>query len=419
MNRRQFLGSALAAGALGAYPSAARASVSATDLKFVFVFAQGGWDPTRVFAAEFDNPNVDLEPDADRATAGGLTYVDHGSRPSVRAFMDAYGDRSLFMNGVLIRSIAHEICTMIMMTGTTSGLVPDWPAILAGDEQARFTLPHLVMSGPSYPGDLGTAVARTGTGGQLEGLLSGRILQQADVPTSMMPRPQLDMIDRYVASRAAARVAGATSPHEASLLGAYQRAVGAATHLKDFQYAIDFAQVDGLARQAPTVVDVLRERLSRCITLGYGGGAWDTHVNNDADQAPLWEGMFQGLNAIMQALQQAPGTAGGTSLADETVLVVMSEMARTPMLNGFGGKDHWPYGSVMITGPAITGGRVIGGYDENYMGLPVDPASGEVYDGGAILSAESVGATLLQMAGIDPAEHMAAANPIVGALASP
>jgi hypothetical protein len=104
------------------------------------------------------------------------------------------------------------------------------------------------------------------------------------------------------------------------------------------------------------------------------------------------------------------------TLADETVVVVLSEMGRTPLLNGFLGKDHWPYTAMMITGPNVLGGRVIGGYDDDYYGLEVDPASGEAADGTQVLSAEAVGATLLAMADIDPAEHVTGVDPILGAL---
>ena len=44
--------------------------VPANDRKFVFVFAPGGWDTTRVFADGLDNPNVDMEALANRQSVG-------------------------------------------------------------------------------------------------------------------------------------------------------------------------------------------------------------------------------------------------------------------------------------------------------------------------------------------------------------
>jgi len=174
MNRRRFLQTTAAAGLAVPFSPEVQAAISDSDKHFIFVFAQGGWDATRVFATEFGNNNVDMERGAELATVGGLTYADHGQRPSVRAFMEAYHDRTVILNGLLVRSIAHEICTMLAMTGGTSGLQPDWPAVLGDAWSGSHTLPHLVLAGPSFPGDRVGAVARAGSNGQLEALLSGR-----------------------------------------------------------------------------------------------------------------------------------------------------------------------------------------------------------------------------------------------------
>lgn len=415
LNRRHFLGaSGLALATLG-LPARARAA-SGNDLKFVFVFAQGGWDPTRVFAVGFGNRDVDMEADADRATAGGITYVDHPDRPSVRAFMDTWHSRSVVLNGVMVRSIAHEICTMIAMTGTTSGLDPDWPAILAGREAELYTLPHFVLGGPSFPGDLGVAVARTGANGQLQALLSGAALDQSDVAVGGIRSPSESIVDRFLARRAGARVLGARSALEAKLMEDYEAALAHAAELKDLQYLMDFNAGADLLSQAPVAVDALAMGVSRCVTLNAGGAfSWDTHANNDADQSVLWETMFYGLGQLMTLLQGAPGATGG-SLLDETVVVVMSEMGRTPQLNGFNGKDHWPFSSTLIVGPNVTGSRVVGDFDRSWYGRNVDPASAEVSDGGQVLSYEAVGATILAMADVDPGEYVMGVEPLTGML---
>jgi uncharacterized protein (DUF1501 family) len=417
LTRRQLLGATgLSLATLGLPAGIARASTG-TDLKFIFVFAQGGWDPTRVFAAEFDNRNVDMEADAQRATAGGITYVDHASRPSVRTFMDAWHARTVVLNGVMVRSIAHEICTMIAMTGTTSGLSPDWPAILADRERGLYTLPHLVLGGPSFPGDLGVAVARTGSNGQLEALLSGTAVDMSDGFSGSLTAPSESLVDRWVARRAAARAMGTHSVVEKALIDDFGTATQHAAALKDLQYVMDFSGGADLVDQAPVAIDALVNGVSRCLTLSTGAAfGWDTHANNDVDQSTLWEGLFSGLGQLMQQLAAAPGTSSA-SLADETVVIVLSELGRTPLLNAFAGKDHWPYTSAMIVGPRLVGSRVVGAFDDSYYGRPVDMASGEVDESGAVLSAESIGATLLAMADIDPEPYVSGVDPIAGILA--
>lgn len=419
INRRHFLGAA-AAGAAGlALPVRnARAAVNAADRKFVFVFNPGGWDPTRVFAPEFDNGNVDMELGAERGTAGGIPFVDHPDRPSVRAFMEQHHERMLVVNGVQVRSIAHDICTMIALTGNTSGLAPDWATIIAAGGDAELTLPHLVLGGPSFTGGLGTASARTGAAGQLEGLLSGDILDSSDQPVRRFAQPYTDRIDRFLQRRSGAELTGARGTARKALTGAYDEALAKALGLKDYRWVMDFTGGTGLADQAQVAANALTLGLSRCVSIGYADAAlgWDTHVNNDEDQSAQFEGLFNGLGQLMAILHATPGATADT-LAEETVVVVLSEMGRTPQLNAVSGKDHWPYTSVMVVGDGITGDRVVGGYDDGYAGLSVDPASGELSSTGPVLSVESVGAALLQLAGEDPGAWLSGFDPLSGVIA--
>jgi uncharacterized protein (DUF1501 family) len=102
--------------------------------------------------------------------------------------------------------------------------------------------------------------------------------------------------------------------------------------------------------------------------------------------------------------------------ADETVIVVLSEMGRTPRLNGNMGKDHWPYTAAMVSGPGVAG-RTVGGYDLYYYGRRVDAASGDLDDdNGILLTTDVFGATLLELAGLDAAEFMPGIGVVRGAL---
>ena len=419
LNRRHLLQGTAAATALG-LPRLSRADTPADGLKFLFVFNNGGWDPTRVFAPEFRNRNVDMEAGAEEATAGGITYVAHAERPSVSSFIDAHHADMLVLNGVQVRSIAHEICTMIALTGDTSGFKPDFATLIASQLGGDYTLPHLVLDGPSFPGDLGTAVARTGAQGQLEALLSGDILGWTDLPQPELPRPYEGTIDDYLARRVQARAAIGRSAGDRDLAGAYADAFGKARGLKDYRYVMDFTTAGSLASQAQVAVDALSTGLSRCVSMGFpgfagGGLGWDSHADNDATQSPLFEGLFTGLAQLMELLHSTPGSSA-TTLAEETIVVVQSEMGRTPQLNGTNGKDHWPYTSLMMLGPGLTTDRVVGAYNDSYVGELVDLGSGDVTSGGRTLSAEAVGAALLTLADIDPTEHIAGADPLLGIL---
>src|SRR4029077_8356096 len=86
--------------------------------------------------------------------------------------------------------------------------------------------------------------------------------------------------------------------------------------------------------------------------------AWDTHTKNFPI---LRENKLPGLDQTYSALMEDLDDRG---LLDETLIVVMSEMGRTPKINGNGGRDHWTYCySVMLAGAGIKGGTIYGASD--------------------------------------------------------
>ncbi|MFK7929714.1 MAG: DUF1501 domain-containing protein [Myxococcota bacterium] len=399
---------------LGAVPARAAGGTK----KFCFVFNPGGWDPTRVFVPAFGKTGIDMEPDATAAQIDGLTFVDHPGRPGVRAFFEQHAAQSLILNGMLVRSVAHEICTEIALTGSTGGQGADWSTRIGAASAESALLPSLVLSGPSFPGDRIDVVARTGTNGQLQGLIDGRALDRSDVPVNGLIRPAEGVVDRYLLRRAQGRALEDRGALDRGLSTDVVRGLEKTADLKDLQFAMRFATGQALEDQAQVAVQALSQGVSRCVTLSFLGTqqqlGWDTHANNDAQQSALFEGLFTGLAQLMQLLRSTPGETEAT-LADETVVVVLSEMGRTPALNGLNGKDHWPYTSAMLLGPGLTGGRVVGQIDDLYYGQNVDPGTGEV-GGNTILSAESMGATLLALADVDPESELPGIQPITGVL---
>ena len=416
LSRRSLLGaSAASVGILGLPFRPGYASpLAASAYKYIFVMNYGGWDPTRVFANEFSNPSVDMERLGDTVTWGDLTYVTHEDRPSVDEFMATFYERTMFVNGLLVPSIAHENCLKISMTGTTADGKSDWPAILAAERMEDFSLPHVVVGGPSYPGPLAGVSTRTGSSGQLEGLLSGEILEESDVSVALPESELQDIMERYMDARVAAASRSAQFAAEIELTESYANALSQANELKGLLHLADWAGGSTLSDQLRLAVDLLALGVSRCATVSFTPG-WDTHTANDTDQSNHFEALFIELLDLQRSLEATPGETA-ESLADETVVVVMSEMGRTPQHNEDKGKDHWPYTCMMVCGPGIQGGRVIGGFDGLYYGQKVDPDTAEQSDDGIDITAGSMGATLLQLADIDPAQFLPGVAPIPGML---
>jgi hypothetical protein len=114
--------------------------------------------------------------------------------------------------------------------------------------------------------------------------------------------------------------------------------------------------------------------------------AWDTHTRNFPI---LRENKLPYLDATTTALLEDLENRG---LLDETLIVMMSEMGRTPKINASGGRDHWTYCySVMLAGAGIRGGTVYGASDAQAAFVKDRP-----------VSTADICATIYQCLGIDP-----------------
>lgn len=420
LSRRHLLGlgpAALAAAALGSRPARA---ASDTDRKFLFVYAQGGWDPTHVFAPEFANPNVDMEAAASTSTAGGLVYVDHAYRPSVRRFLDANAHRTAFLNGFEVRSITHTRCAQMLFTGRGSSDGEDWAAILASSAPQRLAVPSLVLSGPSYTTTLASTVVRSGQERQLEDLLSRAALTQSDQRPSTLSATSAASVDAYLRDRTSA-LADAGSGQAGAYLQGYATAQDDLANLDalglDLEPPTDIpADCAGVYDQLAIAIQALASGATRCATVQYSGmcgATFDDHTNLD-QHGGHWEALFAHLEWAVGELDRTASPSGGV-LADETVVVVISEMGRHPQKNVLGGKDHWTFTSAMLVGAGVAGGRVVGAYDDYFMGHPVDLATGDTTVSGTSLTPAHLGATLLALGGVDPLDW-GTAEPIRGLL---
>ncbi len=423
-SRRRFglLSAASLLSASGLRPRRLLASTASPERKFLFVYCYGGWDTSMVFSPMFDISAADVEEDATTASAGGIEFVDSEARPSVRSFFETYGDRCAVLNGLEVPSITHERCRRILMTGGTATTADDWPSLLAGNSTTSLLLPHVVLAGPAYTYLHGDAVIRVGSNGQLPDLLDNTALQHSDLPVSPLPAEVAALADAYLAESVAAQAAAAGSGRPSQVIGGYGEMLGNLAELQGLD-GVELSPEDAgcsrdLAADAAAIFDLFALGITRCAMVrndGWCGQGWDTHQDNPL-QSVHYEELFGYLNQLMADLD-ARTTITGASLRDEVTVVVMSEMGRHPQLNTWGGKDHWTFSSAMLIGAGVAGGQVIGALDGDALGQPVELRSGEVSESGVGLSPGHLGATLLAMGGLDPAEHVDDADPIEAVMA--
>ena len=141
--------------------------------------------------------------------------------------------------------------------------------------------------------------------------------------------------------------------------------------------------------------------LTRCAFIKirpYGG--WDSHNHNLLRQRNTSKALMEILVAFLRELESRKNAHG--TLADNTLLVIGSEIGRFPRLNDNAGKDHYPETSFLLMGSGV--GRGVFGVTDNKMSaVLVDPDSGKKpMRGGHKIRLDDLGATVLTSVGIPP-----------------
>jgi hypothetical protein len=122
----------------------------------------------------------------------------------------------------------------------------------------------------------------------------------------------------------------------------------------------------------------------------FGNRDWDTHDRNFPNlKDTLLPPTDQGLSALLEDLHSR-------GLLDETLVIWMSEMGRTPRINNNAGRDHWSFCySILLAGGGIRGGQVYGSSDRRGAYPSTNP-----------VSPADLAATFYHCLGIDPRSHI-------------
>ena len=430
MRRRDLIGGAVLAGA-AAWGWPARA---ARARRLVTVATYGGWDTTYTVDPKLGVPGIDgPEVDRDPSDPDDVEEIQHFrdipvavnpvKRPSVTAWFERWADRTVVVNGLSIAAISHQQSIRRVLTGSGTGRLPDLGAVVGAARGGLAPLGYADLANQSFL--LGavdadepswtTQAARLGERDQLRQLIDPSAHPVA-TDDALGPYPLYAPSD---AARAAIQrfLDAEGARHDAvraGEVGADRVAIDRiearvrAQRLRDQAVPTARGLLNGagasLANDAAVAVDGLARGVWQAVLLD-SRQPWDTHVDN-AQQHGHWEATFQGLDALMSGLDAA-------GLLDEVMVVVISEMTRTPLRNAAGGKDHWPWASAMLVGGGITrGGSVIGATDNGQIGQAIDLASGALDPAGVIPTYQHLAAGILARLDIDPAEHLPGISPL-------
>jgi hypothetical protein len=121
-----------------------------------------------------------------------------------------------------------------------------------------------------------------------------------------------------------------------------------------------------------------------------GNREWDTHGNNFNDlKDNLLPPMDQGVSSLLKDLDSR-------GKLDETLVIWMGDMGRTPRVNKSAGRDHWSFSySILMAGGGIRGGQVYGSSDRSAAYPSTNP-----------VGPPDIAATIFHCLGIDPHAEM-------------
>jgi hypothetical protein len=368
---------------------------------YVVFNASGGWDTTYLMDPKGVNGINRLYKDGDILTKGAHKYAPikqhaKGGMPN-EDFYAEFGAELLTFNGLDYSVNNHSPGARYMATGKLDSLAyPTFAALVAACRGPDCPLAFLTFGNYSATGNL-TAMSR------VPYLPSLRKIALADAVEGNERSPYHDKfaLDRIEEALKEHNEASGASPRLPRAERAENMLYAAQTNSKALervtQYIPKTVPKERLAQQAEIALASFKAGV--CVSANLTIGQFDSHANNDPDQMKLIPEFLAGIAYLVRR-------AGELKIREQLVVIVQSEMGRTPNYNSGNGKDHWSIGSIMFLGKGIKGNRVLGATDEKQFAVPFDPQSLKLdKDKGIRIRPEHVHEALRELAGI--ADHPA------------
>lgn len=388
----QWSGAAAALGGAGALWAGPRLAGPAR--RMIIVVAYGGWDTSYALDPK-EPPHVDV-PEGEVQRFAGLDVYTHASRPGVTALFERHAGVISLVRGLSTDAINHAECMIRMATGTRQSASPDLAAIVAYEHGRELPAPYLMLGEIGYAGRYAAAAARVGMNNQLAALL-----EPDDLAPSAIERAALD---RYAAA-SLARQRALRGAHGANrrLLDDFEASLGRAHALRRAGGFGARGEVQSLEAQLQLAVAALERDLAQTVTVSTRL-PWDTHAENER-QGPMQDTTFAAIAQLLDELARRPGRAAGSKMLDDTVVLCISDLSRTPRFNTVGGKEHWPVIAAMVAGAGVTGGRVHGATTADAQALPIDLRTGQPSTTGRKPMYSHFAAGVLALCGVAPAPY--------------
>jgi len=302
---------------------------------------------------------------------------------SPKRFLDSFQNRLLLLNGVDTQTNAHPVGTQFVWSGYVASEYPSIGALLAIKASQSLQLPcaYIVNSG-GYTRTLGLVpVSRVSAAGIRNIAYQERFPGAADTDPALFS-PQMSQRIQQANDLRNQRLAQQLSmPESKDALGRYSKAMLARSGLAPLVASLPSPSitlgslVEGVGTANPDSINSVLQQgelalygflSGTTVSASISLGGFDSHSNNDTTQLARLGYLFVFLDYILNKAVEL-------GLSDKLYVVVGSDFARTPAYNVNNGKDHWNATSVMVFGPNIQGGRVLGATADNQYPDYVNP----------------------------------------------
>jgi hypothetical protein len=366
---------------------------------YVVFNASGGWDTTYLMDPKGINGINRLYKEGDILTKGAHKYAPNKKNAkggmSNEDFYAEFGNELLTFNGLDYSVNNHSPGARYMATGKLDSLAyPTFAALVAACRGPECPLAFLTFGNYSATGNL-VAMSR------VPYLPSLKKIALADAFDGNERSPYHDKfaLDRIEeALREENQAAGAAPRLPRAERGEnmlYAAQVNSKALQRVTQYIPATSPKERLSQQAEIALASFKAGV--CVSANLTIGQFDSHGNNDADQMKLIPEFLAGIAYVIRR-------AGELKIREQLVVIVQSEMGRTPTYNAGNGKDHWSIGSAMFLGRGIKGNRVVGATDEKQFAVPLDTKTLKLdKEKGVRIRPEHIHEALREAAGI--AEH--------------
>jgi len=337
---------------------------------YVVFNASGGWDTTYLMDPKGVNGINRLYKDGDILTKGQHKYapIKKHAKAGIpnEDFYAEFGDELLTFNGLDYSVNNHSPGARYMATGKLDSLAyPTFAALVAACRGPDCPLAFLTFGNYSSTGNL-VAMSR------VPYLPSLRKIANADAIEGNERSPYHDKfaLDRIEEALHEENASRAPLPRLPRAERGENMLYAAQVNSKALQRVTRYipAQVPKGRLEQQAEIALASFKAGVCVSANLTIGQFDSHANNDPDQMKLIPEFLAGIAYTIRR-------AGELKIREQLVVVLQSEMGRTPTYNSGNGKDHWSIGSAMFLGKGIKGNRVIGATDEKQFAVPVDPAT--------------------------------------------